>query len=51
LSPSVIRNLGASFCKLDEKDLTVPALQKKRKVPVTAPEEKNFKEEAKVRWK
>ena len=47
LSPSVIRNLGASFCKVDEKVLTVQALQKKKKPPVPtpggkkAPEKKN----------
>ncbi|RLN28877.1 hypothetical protein C2845_PM05G17080 [Panicum miliaceum] len=37
LSPSVIRNLGASFCKIDEKDLTVPALRKRKKLSVAAP--------------
>jgi len=38
LSPSIIRDLGASFCKVDEKHLTVPALQKKKKKPpVPAP--------------
>ncbi|KAG2621112.1 hypothetical protein PVAP13_3NG178000 [Panicum virgatum] len=31
LSPSVIKNLGSSFCKLDEQDLSVAALQKKKK--------------------
>ncbi|RLM69503.1 hypothetical protein C2845_PM17G10050 [Panicum miliaceum] len=37
LSPSIIENLGASFCKFDEKDLTVPALQKKKKTSAIAP--------------
>ncbi|RLM69454.1 hypothetical protein C2845_PM17G10450 [Panicum miliaceum] len=37
LSPSVMRNLGSSFCKIDEKELTIPALQRKKKVKVTAP--------------
>jgi hypothetical protein len=37
LSPSIIWNLGATFCKLDDKDLTEPALQKKKKVAVPAP--------------
>jgi len=30
LSPSVIRNLGASFCNLDENNLTIPALSKNK---------------------
>ena len=36
LSPSVIRNLGVSFCKIDEKDLSDSALLKKKMLPTLA---------------
>ncbi|CAO2169256.1 unnamed protein product [Urochloa humidicola] len=42
LSPSVIKNLGYTFCKLDEAKLTKEALNKKRKVPVAAPSGKKL---------
>jgi hypothetical protein len=32
ISPSIIKNLGASFCKVDADKLTVEALAKKNKV-------------------
>ena len=32
LTPSVLRNLGASFCKVNEKDLSDAALFKKKKI-------------------
>ncbi|CAN6198647.1 unnamed protein product [Urochloa humidicola] len=37
LSPSVIKNLETTFCKMDEAKLTKEALGKKRKIPVAAP--------------
>ncbi|CAN6342947.1 unnamed protein product [Urochloa humidicola] len=37
LSPIVIKNLGTTFCKMDEAKLTKEALSKKRKVTVPAP--------------
>ena len=36
LSPSIIKNLGATFCKLDEKDLSDSALLKKKMLPTLA---------------
>ncbi|KAG2538585.1 hypothetical protein PVAP13_9NG380500, partial [Panicum virgatum] len=40
LSPAIIKNFGASFCKLDEQDLSDAALTKKKKVAVLAPGKK-----------
>jgi len=40
LSPAVIKNFGASFCKLDEQNLSDAALTKKKKVAVLAPGKK-----------
>ncbi|CAO2189882.1 unnamed protein product [Urochloa humidicola] len=37
MSPSVIKNLGATFCKMDESKLTKEALSKKRKLAAAAP--------------
>ena len=34
ISPSVIKNLGVSFCNVEESDLTLPALSKKKSVSV-----------------
>ena len=42
LSPSVIRNLGATFCNLDEESLTAPVLNKK-KLPATPGGKKQIK--------
>ena len=44
LSPSVIRNLGATFCNLDEESLTAPVLNKnKKKLPATPGGKKQIK--------
>ncbi|CAN6244088.1 unnamed protein product [Urochloa humidicola] len=37
LSSSIIKNLGTTFCKMDEAKLTKEVLGKKRKIPVAAP--------------
>jgi len=37
LSPSVIKNLGTSFCKIDEDKLAELALLKKKKITVPVP--------------
>ncbi|RLN12273.1 hypothetical protein C2845_PM09G10930 [Panicum miliaceum] len=37
LSPTIIKNLGASFCQVDEKERTVTALHRKKKVTMLAP--------------
>ncbi|CAN6342228.1 unnamed protein product [Urochloa humidicola] len=57
LSPSVIKNLGVTFCKLDVDELTSEALSRKRKVgapggkkpPVNKPTKQNCNDEDKTK--
>lgn len=47
LSPSIIKNLGATFCNVDPEQLTEEALSKKKKVSALGGKKPVFKKKSK----